>query len=115
MIDLPLWDLVAERIVLGSVMLEDSALVEVADILKPEHFYSGVHAIIFTTILKVNEAQINFDVITVTEELNKRNQLEDIGGVPYVMEILEAVPPGAQTRHYAEVVHDKWIRRSRSE
>jgi len=111
-VHLPPQNLVAERSVLGSIMLENSALDEVADVLKPEHFYSDVHSIIFAAILKLNEATIKIDVITLTEELDKRNQLQDIGGVPYVVEILEAVPHAAHVKFYAEIVRDKWIQRT---
>ena len=109
---LPPQNLVAERSVLGSVLLENHAIDEVADILHPDHFYSDVHSIIFAAILKLNEATIKVDAVTLAEELDKRNQLEDIGGVPYILEILEAVPHAAHAKYYAEIVRDKWIQRS---
>lgn len=109
---LPPQNLVAERSVLGSVLLENHAIDEVADILHADHFYSDVHSIIYTAVLKLNEATIKVDAVTLAEELDKRNQLDDIGGVPYILEILEAVPHAAHAKYYAEIVRDKWIQRT---
>ncbi len=110
--NLPPQNLVAERSVLGSILLENMAMDEVADILHADHFYSDVHGIIYTAILKLNEAGTKVDAVTLAEELDKRNQLEDIGGVPYILEILEAVPHAAHVKYYAEIVRDKWIQRT---
>lgn len=111
-VHLPPQNLVAERSVLGSVLLENMAIDEVADILHADHFYSDVHSIIYAAILKLNEAAIKVDAVTLAEELDKRNQLQDIGGVPYILEILEAVPHAAHVKYYAEIVRDKWIQRT---
>ena len=109
---LPPQNLVAERSVLGSVLLENHAIDEVADILKADHFYSDVHSIIYAAIVKLNEATTKVDAVTLAEELDKRNQLDDVGGVPYILEILEAVPHAAHAKYYAEIVRDKWIQRT---
>lgn len=111
-IHLPPQNLMAERSVLGSVLLEIHAIDEVADILRPEHFYSDIHGLIYSAILRLHDATIKVDAVTLAEELDKRNQLEDIGGVPYLGEILEAVPHAAHAKYYAEIVRDKWIQRS---
>ncbi len=109
---LPPQNLVAERSVLGSILLENMSIDEVGDVLKAEHFYSDVHAIIYTAIMKMNESTVKVDAVTLAEELDRRNQLEDIGGVPYILELLEAVPHAAHVKYYAEIVRDKWIQRS---
>jgi replicative DNA helicase len=109
---LPPQNLVAERSVLGSILLENMAIDEVADVLKAEHFYSDVHSIIYTAILKMNESAVRADAVTLAEELDRRNQLEDIGGIPYILELLEAVPHAAHVKYYAEIVRDKWIQRT---
>lgn len=109
---LPPQNLVAERSVLGSILLENMSIDEIGDVLKAEHFYSDVHAIIYTAIMKMNESTVKVDAVTLAEELDRRNQLEDIGGVPYILELLEAVPHAAHVKYYAEIVRDKWIQRS---
>ena len=109
---LPPQNLVAERSVLGSVLLENHAIDEIADILRPEHFYSDIHQSIFAAILRLHEANRRSDIVTLAEELDARLQLEDIGGAPYLLEILETVPHAAHAKYYAEIVRDKWIQRS---
>ena len=109
---LPPQNLVAERSVLGSVLLENHAIDEIADILRPEHFYSDIHQSIYAGILRLHESNRRSDVVTLAEELDARLQLEDIGGAPYLLEILETVPHAAHAKYYAEIVRDKWIQRS---
>lgn len=109
---LPPQNLTAEKSVLGSVLLENRSLDEVADVLRPEHFYSDIHAKVYTAVLKLCENNGKADAVTVAEELDRRNLLDDIGGVPYLLEILETVPHAAHAKHYAEIVRDKWMQRS---
>lgn len=109
---LPPQNLVAERSVLGSVLLENHAIDEIADILRPEHFYSDIHQSIYAGILRLHENGRRADVVTLAEELDARGQLQDIGGPPYLLEVLETVPYAAHAKYYAEIVRDKWIQRS---
>jgi replicative DNA helicase len=114
-IDLPPQNLKAEKSVLGCMLLENHSIDEVADMLRPEMFYSDVNTVIYNAILRLHEAGGKADEITVTEELQNRRQLDDIGGVPYVLEILEAVPHAAHVKYYAEIVRDKWVQRRLTE
>jgi len=110
---LPPQNLVAEQSVLGSVLLHNEAIDEVADFLQPGHFYSEAHQAIFAAILKMHEGGIRgIDAVTLAEELDRRQELEGIGGVRYLLEILESVPHAAHVKYYAEIVRDKHIQRS---
>lgn len=109
---LPPQNLAAEQSVLGCLLLENTALDEVADFLHADQFYSDIHQLLFASILKMRESGKAVDVVTLADELEERNQLADIGGVTYLMEILETVPHAAHVKHYAEIVRDKWIQRS---
>ncbi|MDZ4684107.1 MAG: replicative DNA helicase [Planctomycetaceae bacterium] len=110
---LPPQNLVAEQSVLGSVLLYNQAIDDIADILQPAHFYSEAHQTIYAAILKMYEAGIRgIDAVTLSEELGRRQQLAEIGGGQYVLEILESVPHAAHVKYYAEIVRDKWIQRS---
>ena len=111
-IRLPPQNLTAEQSVLGCLLLENTAMDEVADVLHADHFYSDIHQIIYATIGRMRENGKPVDVVTMADELNERNQLADIGGVIYLSEILEAVPHAAHVKHYADIVRDKWIQRS---
>ncbi len=113
---LPPQNLTAEQSVLGSILLHNDAIDEVADILHANHFYSEKHQLIYSAIQRMGDAGIRgIDAVTLSEELDARNQLADVGGVPYILEILEAVPHAAHVKYYAEIVRDKWIQRSLTE
>lgn len=113
---LPPQNLTAEQSVLGSILLHNDAIDEVADILHANHFYSEKHQLIYAAIQRMGDAGIRgIDAVTLSEELDARNQLADVGGVPYILEILEAVPHAAHVKYYAEIVRDKWIQRSLTE
>ena len=107
----PPQNLIAERSALGSLLLDCHAIDEVADILRPEQFYRDVHSTIYVAMQKLHENGFKADAVTVAEELDKRFQLEDIGGIPYLVEILDTVPDAADVKHYAEIVRDTWIQR----
>lgn len=110
---LPPQNLVAEQSVLGSILLHNDALDEVADFLQAQHFYSEKHQLIFAAIHRMSENGVRgIDAVTLSEELDARQQLADVGGVPYILEILAAVPHAAHVKYYAEIVRDKWIQRS---
>lgn len=109
---LPPQNLAAEQSVLGCVLLENNALDEVQDVLHADHFYSDVHQLLYATVVKLRENGKAVDVVTLADELEERNQLAEIGGAAYLMEILETVPYAAHVKHYAEIVRDKWIQRS---
>ncbi|GAB4153447.1 MAG: replicative DNA helicase [Planctomycetaceae bacterium] len=110
---LPPQNLDAERGVLGSILLVNDALDDVADILGKEQFYSDAHQQIFDAIVHLHNSGIRgIDAVTLAEELDRRNALEDIGGVDYLMEILESVPHAAHATYYANIVREKYVQRS---
>lgn len=111
---LPPQNLQAERSVLGGLLLEHNVYDEVADVLRPEMFYSDVHGLIYGAIASLQERAVRVDAVTVSEELGP-SKLIDVGGVPYLLEILDTVPHSAHTRHYADIVRDKWIQRTLTE
>ncbi len=110
---LPPQNLEAEKGVLGSILLANEALDEVAELLRAEHFYNDAHQRVFGAIHHLYESGVRgIDAVTLAEELERRGELREIGGVPYVAELLDAVPHAAHARYYARIVRDKWIQRS---
>lgn len=107
-IRLPPQNLDAERGVLGSLMLMPSAIDEISDILRADDFYQPAHALIFTAICDMHERGVKgIDPVTLFDELAKRKQIEEIGGVAYIAVILETVPHAAHVRYYSKIVADK--------
>jgi replicative DNA helicase len=107
----PPQNMAAERSVLGSMMLENDAIDEVAGLLKPEHFYSDIHQMIYEAILKLYAENRKADILTIADGMNASGKLEEIGGPPYLLELLETVPHAAHVSYYAEIVIDKFRRR----
>lgn len=108
---LPPQSLEAEQSVLGAMLLDKDAVVQVADFLAPEHFYKAAHGQIFEVCLKLYEERQPIDLVTVTEELKSRKQLKAVGGSAYLTELVGAVPTAAHVEEYGRIVKAHYIRR----
>ena len=96
-----------EASVIGAMMIEKDAFASVADLLRPETFYSDQHRHIYEAIraLSVNEAPI--DVLSVAEQLKKMGTLELAGGVVYLSELTQRVASAAHLRYHAQIIAQK--------
>ncbi len=102
----------AEKGLLGSILLENHVLDDVADLLHADHFYIERHQRIFRSIMRLHESGTHgFDAVTVAEALAKQNELKESGGVDYLIELFESVPHAAHAKYYAGIVRDKAIQR----
>lgn len=101
----------AEQSVIGAIFLEPQALITAAELLIPEDFYRIAHQKIFETMIILSDKGQAIDVVTVTEELSAKKELEDVGGISYLMEIANAVPTAANIVHYARIVEEKALLR----
>ncbi|MDS9471852.1 replicative DNA helicase [Sporosarcina pasteurii] len=101
----------AEQSVIGAVFLEPQALITAAEVLIPEDFYRIAHQKIFGTMLSLSDKGQPIDVVTVTEELTAKKELEDVGGISYLTEIANSVPTAANIMHYAKIVEEKSLLR----
>ena len=88
----------AEAGVLGSLLIDPEAIVQVADFLKPDDFYREAHRAIYQAMLDLYEIRAPADLITLCDELARRGKLEDIGGTSYVSSLANQVPTSAQRR-----------------
>lgn len=100
-----------EEIVLGAVMLEKDAIIEVIDILKPESFYKEEHQKIFGAVIDLFATDKAIDLLTVTEQLRVRKQLEEVGGPLYVTQLTSRVASAAHIDFHARIVQQKFIQR----
>ncbi|MBD8033636.1 MULTISPECIES: replicative DNA helicase [Solibacillus] len=101
----------AEQSVIGAVFLEPQALITASEIVIADDFYHIAHQKIFQTMLNLSDQGKAIDVVTVTEELSAKKELEDIGGLSYITELANAVPTAANIAHYAKIVEEKAILR----
>lgn len=102
----------AEQAVLGSVLLDSESLFSVTEILHPEDFYERAHRFIYEAVLLLSEKGSAIDLVTVTEELRRQNQLDQVGGPAYIASIAGAVPSSSNAAYYANIVAQKSTLRS---
>ena len=107
----PPQNLEAEAGVLGAMLLEEAAVSEVVDILESTSFYKEAHQKIFSCMVALYSEGRSIDVITLTDALRKREELDYVGGAGYIAELATAVPTAANVRHYAKIVRDKAVTR----
>lgn len=107
----PPQDIVAEKSLLGALMLSNDALPEILTILKPQDFYETRHQIIFKAILDLYDQHKPIDLLTLTSALKARKHLKEIGGAPYLTELSNFVPAAAHAKAYAEIVEKAAVRR----
>ena len=94
----------AECGVLGSIIIDPEAIVQVADFLYPEDFYRDAHRIIYEVILQLYEQREPADFITICDELAQQNKLEDVGGASYITSLINQVPTSGNVEHYGRIV-----------
>ena len=109
---LPPQNLEAEMAVLGSMLLEEDALVQAAELLEDSAFYKDAHRKIFSAIINLYKNTVAVDLVTLTDELKKRNVLDDVGGPSYLATLASVVPTAANVDHYCRIVKEKAILRS---
>jgi len=107
----PPHSLEAERAVLGALLVDSRAADLVAEMLQPEHFYRGSHAMIFEVILDLWREQQPIDGVLVREQLDKKGVLDQVGGTAALLELADTVPTSANATYYAEIVRDYATRR----
>jgi replicative DNA helicase len=108
---LPPQNVEAEQSVLGAVLLDNHAVNRAMELLTPEDFYKEAHRRIFKAIIELNDRNEAIDLVTLTEALRCRNDLEGVGGAAYLTELVNAVPTSANISHHAKIVHEKSLLR----
>jgi replicative DNA helicase len=101
----------AEKSLLGSVLISQDAFFKIVDIVKAEDFYEPAHKLIFGSIIKLTEEQKPVDIVSITNMLSERGELEATGGKDYVAELTTSIATASHAKHYAEIVAEKSLRR----
>ena len=108
---LPPQNIEAEQSVLGGILIENGAINKVMEILIVDDFYRDAHQRIFNALVELSERDEPADLITLTNELRKSNQLDSIGGASYLASLIDSVPTAANIEYYAKIVKEKAILR----
>ncbi|MDQ2713291.1 MAG: replicative DNA helicase [Chloroflexota bacterium] len=94
----------AECGVLGSIIIDPEAIVQVADFLLAEDFYRDAHRSIYEIILQLYERHEPADFITICDELERLNKLENVGGASYITSLINQVPTSGNVEYYGRIV-----------
>jgi replicative DNA helicase len=108
---LPPHNVEAEQSILGGVLFENDALNTIIEFLEDGDFYREAHQKIFKCMIALSEKNEPLDLITLTNELKKKKELEEIGGSSYLAGLVESVPTAANIVYYAKIVKEKSILR----
>lgn len=100
-----------EEAVLGALMLEKDAYSIVSEILKPECFYEKAHEKIYAAIVDLAISQRPVDMLTVTEQLKKRGELDEVGGPFYISQLTGKVASSAHIEYHARIIAQKYLAR----
>ena len=108
---IPPQDIVAEKSLLGAVMLKDSVMAEILTIIRPQDFYEKRHEIIFNAMMHLYDQHKPIDLLTLTSDLKAKKQLKSVGGAPYLAELSNFVPAASHAKAYADIIEKASVRR----
>lgn len=101
----------AEMSVLGAILQSRDAFLKCDELLRPDHFYRDAHAKIFAAAQGLSGRGEPVDLITITNELRRRNELEEVGSAAFLASLVDAVPTAANVSYHAQIVRDKALLR----
>lgn len=101
----------AEQAVLGCILIDNQAQIDILALISEDNFYSEAHQQIYKSMVKVYQKSVPVDFVTLTDQLEKDGILEKVGGIDYVTFLTNAVPSAANFKHYCEIVKSDSIRR----
>src|SRR5215468_3776267 len=108
----PPQSLEAEQSVLGGILIDNAALDRALELVSADDFYREAHRRIFRAMLHLAERNEPADLVTLTDVLQAREQLAEVGGRAYLAELTERVPTAANVATYARIVHEKSVLRA---
>lgn len=102
----------AEQSVLGSMIIDKEAIYSAAELLADQDFYSTAHQKIYSAIISLSEKGEPVDLVTLSEELQRTQSLDEIGGRSYLVTLANAVPTAANIQYHSQIVREKSILRA---
>lgn len=101
----------AEMSLLGATLIDEEVLADVSETVTTKDFYDKRHATIYAAMMRLYEHHKPVDLLTLTDELKKKDELDTIGGMAYLTELTNYVPTAAHASAYADIVASKAMRR----
>lgn len=103
------FNLDAEMGVLGSLIIDPDAIVQVDEFLQSEHFYRDAHQSIYSAIMQIYRRHEVPDFITICDELERANKLQTVGGEGYITSLINHVPTSGNITYYGRIVERQWL------
>lgn len=100
-------DIQAEQSVLGSIFISPDVLLSLADILSEEDFYKPSNKIVFKTMLSLLRKGEPIDATTIISALTSQGEIKHVGGINYIVELVNSTPTSKNAEHYAKIVKEK--------
>lgn len=107
----PPQDLESEKALIGSLLLSSDALFDIADLINPQSFYAVKHQIIYEAIEELVNQKEPVDILTVSAALRAKKVFDQVGGAPYLSDLLGLVGSAANIKYYAQIIRKKELLR----
>ncbi|MBR4966395.1 MAG: replicative DNA helicase [Lachnospiraceae bacterium] len=101
----------AEQSVLGSMIMDQQAIVTASEIITGDEFYNKQYGVIFNAIVELNNSARSVDLVTLQDKLKEKDVPAEVSSLEYVRDFITAVPTSANVKHYAQIVHEKAVLR----
>lgn len=108
---LPPQNIEAEQSILGAILIDNNALPKTLEILDPEDFYKLSNRKIFNAMTELFDKNEPIDLITLTDYLRKKDELEAIGGISYLSSLVDMIPTAANVKYHSHIVREKALLR----
>ncbi|HTK39769.1 MAG TPA: replicative DNA helicase [Patescibacteria group bacterium] len=108
---IPPQNLDAEKSLLGACLIDEDAIADIAELVRSDDFYDKQHGLVYGGMMRLYEKHKPVDLLTLTDELKKKDEIDAVGGSAFLTELTNYVPSAAHARSYAEIVASNAVRR----
>lgn len=97
----------AEKALLGSIMMRGEVMHDIVDVVSEQSFYSNIHRMIYSALFELHQKGQPIDILTLSGRLKEKEQIEQVGGMSFLTELINIVPSSTNANYYAEIVEKK--------
>lgn len=108
---IPPQSLDAEKALLGSLLIRGEAMHDVCDVVTESSFYSSAHKLIWNSLFELHAKSTPIDILSVSARLKDKGELDTVGGMSYLTELINMVPSSTNAGHYADIIEKKHVMR----
>lgn len=102
----------AEMAVIGAMLLDRNSISKVAGVLETDAFYNQANRLIYDTVIDMYDRQISIDIVTLADELQRKNVLDAVGGTYFLAEIMNQTPTAANIEMHSRIVQERYLKRA---